>query len=79
MEQYPRADWNGSKKILIGYDSRWNYYGGVGDIKRDVKIMAAPYWNIFRKESFGGWEYTRVKFDRDIVRVQDTIKINDGM
>lgn len=79
LEKYPRTDWNGSMKILIGYNSKWNYYDCIDEIKKDVQIMKASYWEIFRKKSFMGWKYTKIDFNNNIVVYQNIIKINDAM
>ena len=78
LDKYPRTKWNGVPKIVIGYDSTWHYYDNIQDIQNDIQTMNAPYWEIFRKETFSGWTYLKVHFNKNIVNSQAIKKISDG-
>lgn len=78
LDKYPRTKWDGVPKIVIGYDSTWHYYDNIQDIQNDIQTMNAPYWEIFREETFSGWTYLKVNFSKNIVNSQEIKKINDG-
>ena len=78
LDKYPRTKWNGVPKIVIGYDSTWHYYDNIQDIQNDIRTMNAPYWEIFRKETFSGWTYSKVHFSKNIVNSQVIQRISDG-